>query len=849
MSVMICLEIDDFKRLQSGTLDDKSRVAATTHLSSCEKCRSAYLDYSKDHQSSDESGPPDHSFSPVPDNLKIQPESSSIDETLDTISLKPTPKPSPTPVPAPNSPSADETVASDYDSQTVKDVGDVEDSEYTIRSSESSRAKEAKKSPTISGYVINGVLGQGGMGIVYEAVQTKLNRAIALKVLPAMVGDANPSAVKRFRREATAAARLHHTNIIPVYDFGESEDAYYYAMEMIVGHPLDRIISNFSDKISNNPTTAELSQILNDFRSGTPSITSSSVDRNITKSSVIDIDTTTKIGRGSKYFQQIARWIRDTADALHYAHDQGVIHRDIKPANLILSHDGRVMIADFGLAKTTDEASMTITGSMLGTLRYASPEQALARRVPIDHRTDIYSLGATMYELLCFEPAYPGTEHQEVLSAIITGNPILPRKHNRHIPAELETICLKCLEKSPDARYLTARDLADDLKRYVSDIPIVAKRPSVARRVIKFVKRHKAPVIGVTATILVISLILLLQHESKISRQAQIASRHDSAMALVMVNKWKQAESELQTALSIDGNHVQSLLTLAWLKLEYYKALPERATRQSLEDAVNVCEQILRIDSTSIKALGYLGIALRRLERYPEAIATLNKALELEPNAYHSWSNLGSLYAVTGDLIKAEECLNKGAEFAGLAKDRWHAAVWRNLASLESLNKPEQAHRHIDKALECDSSDILTWVIRARIVLSTGEKQDYMDAQDDLKHADRIAVFKDTKVKRMLAMAYLFSGEYENAIEQSLLALELGDIPAINHLILAASMKKLARAEEANRHLLKAESQWPEDLRHPGGFIAFAGAGDLWIESAREWLRILDMASENQTNP
>src|SRR5262249_51858348 len=153
------------------------------------------------------------------------------------------------------------------------------------------------------------------------------------------------------------------------------------------------------------------------------------------------------------------------AEALDNAHQVGIIHRDIKPANLMADGRGHLWVTDFGLAQVRGDTRLTMTGDLVGTLRYMSPEQALAKRVVVDHRTDVYSLGATLYELLTLEPAFSGADRQELLRQIAFEEPRPPRRCNKAIPAELETIVLKALEKNPAERYLTARELAEDLKR------------------------------------------------------------------------------------------------------------------------------------------------------------------------------------------------------------------------------------------------------------------------------------------------------------------------------------------------------------------------------------------------
>jgi serine/threonine protein kinase len=238
-------------------------------------------------------------------------------------------------------------------------------------------------------------LGRGGMGTVYEAVQTSLNRRVALKVLGPGLGLTD-RAVQRFRREAEAAAKLHHTNIVPVYATGEANGCHFYAMELIDGPSLDHVIRQMRE--SRVP----------DHDPGP------SADAVATGPYIPAVVTTPPSGSGSgagkgtsrERFDRIATMIADVADALHHAHTHGVTHRDIKPSNLMLSSDGRLSVTDFGLARMLEQPGMTITGEFVGTPAYMSPEQVSAGRIPVDHRSDIYSLGATLYELLTLRPPF-----------------------------------------------------------------------------------------------------------------------------------------------------------------------------------------------------------------------------------------------------------------------------------------------------------------------------------------------------------------------------------------------------------------------------------------------------------
>jgi serine/threonine protein kinase len=255
-------------------------------------------------------------------------------------------------------------------------------------------------------FEIHREIARGGMGVVYEARQVSLNRRVALKMLNSGLG-LTPKAVQRFRREAEAAAKLHHTNIVPVYATGEEQGSYFYVMELIEGPSLDRVIRQMRQGPGGAgpapaPSGAGASVTPDLVQTGpyVESSTASGVPAGLSSSS---------LGSGGGYFDTVARLIAEVADALEYAHQQGVIHRDIKPSNLLLSPVGRLSVNDFGLARMVEQPGMTMTGEFVGSPLYMSPEQIAAGRAPLDHRTDIYSLGATLYELLRCNRRFAGS--------------------------------------------------------------------------------------------------------------------------------------------------------------------------------------------------------------------------------------------------------------------------------------------------------------------------------------------------------------------------------------------------------------------------------------------------------
>jgi formylglycine-generating enzyme required for sulfatase activity len=286
-------------------------------------------------------------------------------------------------------------------------------------------------------YEIIREIGRGAMGVVYEARQAGLNRSVALKVLPFDL-TVDAQTIERFRREAQAAAQLDHPGIVRVLTTGEEENLHYYAMDLIEGRSLDQIID--TERIP---------------------------------------------------FPRAAEIIRDAARALDYAHSRRVIHRDVKPANVMVRADGAVLIGDFGLARIETTATLTKLGEIMGTPMYMSPEQAGGRREAVDHRTDIYSLGATLYEVLTLLPPFGGEDVHRVMSQVINADPRPPRTLNALIPKDLETICLKAMEKEPSRRYQTAGEMAADITRYLEGKPILAKPVSATVRVWKMARRNK----------------------------------------------------------------------------------------------------------------------------------------------------------------------------------------------------------------------------------------------------------------------------------------------------------------------------------------------------------------------
>jgi eukaryotic-like serine/threonine-protein kinase len=274
-------------------------------------------------------------------------------------------------------------------------------------------------------YRVEREIGRGGMGIVYDAIHVLLEKRVALKVLPVQtVADAGQ--LERFFREAKIAAGLHHTNIVPVFDVGQFAGTPYFAMQYIEGSGLDQILRIMQ-------STAERSPMDQSGRiaAGLPA-------------------------RLEDYFRWVSGIGIQAAEGLAYAHERKIIHRDIKPSNLLLDNEGVLRIADFGLARKIEDPVLTQSGALIGTPRYMSPEQAETAKRSVDQRSDIYSLGATLYELLTCRPVFEGRTPQDVLSQIMTREPVPPRRLNPEIPADLAIVVMKAMAKRPEDRYQSA---------------------------------------------------------------------------------------------------------------------------------------------------------------------------------------------------------------------------------------------------------------------------------------------------------------------------------------------------------------------------------------------------------
>ena len=354
-------------------------------------------------------------------------------------------------------------------------------------------------------------IGRGGMGVVYEAEQLTLGRRVAVKVLP-FAALLEKRQLERFKNEARAAAMLKHPNIVGVHSVGVERGLHYYAMEYVDGQSLADVI-------------AILLRATIGLKNGSSNTDSEVSDRQCSETAPVAALSTVYSDDRKAFYRSAVELALQAANALQYAHEHGVIHRDIKPSNILLDGNGQMQITDFGLARIQGGDDLTMSGDIVGTLRYMSPEQARGNAV-LDHRTDIYSLGASVFELVTLRPMLDGQDRQQLLERLEGLQPVPCGSIDTEVPRDLETILLKSTAAEPTLRYQTAADLAEDLQLFLQDKPVQARRTPRTELLRRWVRQNRslAASLGVALMLLIVLAIggpLTAVNKAQLSKEIQ----------------------------------------------------------------------------------------------------------------------------------------------------------------------------------------------------------------------------------------------------------------------------------------------------------------------------------------
>ena len=412
-------------------------------------------------------------------------------------------------------------------------------------------------------------IARGGMGVVYRARQVSLNRVVAVKML--LFGKfSSDEFVRRFHTEAEAAASLQHTNIVAIHEVGEHEGQHYFSMDYVAGKSLAELVRE-------NPLAAK----------------------------------------------RAAGCLQTIAEAIHYAHQRGILHRDLKPSNVLMDEFDQPRITDFGLAKQLKvDSELTTTGQVLGSPNYMPPEQADAKRGSIGTHSDVYSLGAILYHLLTGRPPFPSETLEDTLRQVLNTEPVAPRLLNASVPRDLETICLKCLEKDSLRRYGSAQELADDLGRWLRHEPVVARHPSNLYRFQKLVRRNKL-LFAAGTSIMALLLVVAI----------------GAPLAAFRLKKAHQIEATLRKRTEFKEKLIKAEALYVQLKFE-------EADRLMGEVQAPVQPWDAKDGAVLFRNLADY---FARRGRWKEAVADAAKTLELEPDKVGDRIGLAVLLIANGD--------------------------------------------------------------------------------------------------------------------------------------------------------------------------------------------------------
>lgn len=485
----------------------------------------------------------------------------------------------------------------------------------------------------IGGYRILREIGRGSMGIVYEARDEARDQRVALKILLG-ASSIEEKAVRRFLREAQMLERIRHPNIVPIYRFGEERGTYFFAMQFIDGQTIASLVR-----------------------------------------------------KGPIEPRRAAEIARQAAVALDCAHRATIVHRDIKPANLILDTNDNVLLMDFGLATHDRAATITDSGALVGTPMYMSPEQVTGAKGEVDSRTDVYSLGATLYEMLAGRPPFDSGNVQSILRQIVELDPPSPRRFSAAVPRDLATITLKAMEKRPESRFASAHELAMELDRFLKGERIKARRASSAKQLLRRARRHPrvAALVGTVAVLLAAGAALLV-------RQMRVQSRANAHQALVASADSAERAGDYPLARARLNEAIEQHPDDPALKIKRALVRAKSGDRDGARDD-------LRSAARLAPRRAEPWIELGRLEREwgnrDAALQAYEEGKKSEPNSSASYLAIADVAIAEDNMLRAQSVLEEAKALAPNDREVIQALA----AIVERRGRQEEASRYL-KALQ-----------------------------------------------------------------------------------------------------------------------------------------------------
>jgi serine/threonine protein kinase len=735
--------------------------------------------------------------------------------------------------------------------------------------------------PRIDDFEIIREIGRGGMGIVYEAEDQRLNRRVALKLLP-FNALALPKQVERFKREAQAAARLHHTNIVPVFGVGEQAGHHFYLMQYIEGFGLDAVLDQLrrireaapgpreaiaSETVngpippdhSNPPanpcpsgvTVADVARSLASGQFGeraSPPVGEAPTDDSSGETAIFPPpiipsefvpsgpppvilpgsgELSTQSDLKPSYFQAVARIGVQVAEALDYANRQGILHRDIKPSNLLLDIRGNVWVTDFGLAKTLGDDDLTATGDIIGTIRYMAPERFQGE---CDARADVYSLGLSLYELAAQHPAFEEEDRFQLIERIRHDGPSRLGMRAPKVPRDLDTIVHKAIAREPAQRYATAAALADDLRRFLDGRTILARRASLPDRSVRWCRRN--PWVAASIAILLVGTIVsvwqAVRATKALGRAESEAIRATRAEAATR-KEWERAETEVEINKAVNEFLNKDMLAQASAYIQAslnWKPDPELKVRTALERAAEkIGERFADRPLVEAAIRRTIGDTYQQLGLLQEAQPHLERALELrrsvlgaeDPETLNAMVSLGALFLANGKTAEAGRLLVPAME--GLRRTRGEG----HPDTLTAMNAVGAVYVDQDKLAEAEA--LLSRTIDGFRAVWGAEHVETLQTMNNLANV-YLTEKKPAQAERLLDQAI-----------KSLQEKVGGEHPAS-----LIAMNNLAIAYSATGKRQEAEALWKDVVRiqrrvlgdnHPDTLTTMVSLGEFYLYQHR----------------